>query len=132
MSQGDITLSRFIKFPLTGMIFILYLMVGCNGNPSSPDPISSPDTGEAKTRSGNACHMNLGQYLIELDTQNLTVEPIPLRSSELHLNLTKIFVSRTICIAVFFVNQTFSSLNMFRINITDRYNPDIRQCQQIA
>ncbi len=76
------------------VIFVLTLLVtSCQDNPVSPD--AAGDTGiTTSDRTTESTHrMNLGSYLIELDTENLTATPVPLRTSELHLNLTKIFVN---------------------------------------
>jgi hypothetical protein len=75
------------------LILTLLVFTGCQDNPTSPGTGESPGSTNRQTGLDSNNHLNLGSYLIELDTENLIAKPIPLRSSELHLNLTKIFVN---------------------------------------
>ncbi|MCK4719422.1 hypothetical protein KAU08_02110, partial [bacterium] len=83
------------KFFLSSVILIITMSVllGCQSNPASPDTGNQPDQLGNQRQDASAHRMNLGSYLIEFNKENLTATPIPLRSSELHLNLTKIFVN---------------------------------------
>ena len=75
------------------ILFALFISVGCSGSPTSPD--TAPDLQQVTPagQSGNGMHMNLGSYMIELNKNNLTAEVLPLRTSDLHINLTKIFIN---------------------------------------
>ncbi|MCX6645173.1 MAG: hypothetical protein NTY09_02270 [bacterium] len=64
---------------------------GCQGNPVQPG--HQPDSTLAIPSGNSDSHICLGLYSIELNRDDSTVEAIPARTADLHLNLTKIFVS---------------------------------------
>ena len=66
------------------------VLIGCQSNPTAPDIDSQVwDTASSEPASGGV-RQCLGYYSIAVDTKTLEAEPIPLRSAELHLNLTGI------------------------------------------
>lgn len=72
------------------VIILLIVSLGCQGNPASP---STGDPAESlKNQSSTGNRINLGAYDIEINPLDMTIEAIPLRTGELHLNLTKIFL----------------------------------------
>ncbi len=72
-------------------ILILFILVGCSDNPTSPAPSTeNPVLGESASSSSHQC---LGFHMVEIDTESYSVEIIPLRSTEWHFNLTGVLNS---------------------------------------
>ncbi|MCK4720659.1 hypothetical protein KAU08_08370, partial [bacterium] len=75
------------------VLFSMILLIGCQGHPASPDIQQQSDLTSREPQSDIRSHHSLGSYLVELNTRDSSVDILPLRSSDLHLNLTKIFVN---------------------------------------
>ena len=87
------TMHKIQLLKILVILLILSISIGCSGNPASPDPVQNPQQVTSNSQTDAGIHMNLGSYLIELNTQDQTLEILPLRSSELHINLTKVFIA---------------------------------------
>ncbi len=74
-----------LQFPVLISLALLVsiCMPGCNSNPTIPD-----ETQQVRIASSMQPHQFGGYYLLQLDTESNTVDVIPVRSAELHLNVT--------------------------------------------
>ena len=70
------------------MVLVSFLGIssGCSGDPVGPD-IDTGDTG-LKDQSSSAVHHCLGFYTGLVDTKTCKVEVFPVRSADLHVNVT--------------------------------------------
>ena len=101
------------------IVLIAILVIGgCQGNPTSPGTEGQPVqiSGQAESTSGN--RLNLGMYRIELDTENLTVDAIPVRTGDLHLNLARIFVNTMGLTLAVVPGESNPSIGLFAIDFT--------------
>jgi hypothetical protein len=72
---------------------ILLAVFGCHGNPSTPDPGLILGESRNLAQGNQLNHVCLGSYDVTFDPVGMEAEILPDRSSDLHLNLTKIFVN---------------------------------------
>lgn len=80
--------------PLIILVLLsLIVLIGCQGHTASPDIQNETELTANLTHSNTRSHHSLGAYLVELNKQELTAEAIPLRTSDIHLNLSKIFIN---------------------------------------
>lgn len=75
---------------IPAIVFLVLFIVGCNGNPTSPGT-DQIDQATPRSETGLQSHHNLGYFNVIIDPDTMGVELLPGRSTEIHLNLTKIF-----------------------------------------
>lgn len=86
------TMSR--SFFISTLIFLLVVIAGCSGagsNPVTSDPATEQITVGPASVTNNRYLLGYGD--LYLDTENLTIEAVPNRSSEFHFNITEIITT---------------------------------------
>jgi hypothetical protein len=65
------------------------IALGCGGNPGPAEPgVDLTPAAQAETPANN--HQCLGYYLLAVDTENRSVDLLPLRTADLHLNMVTV------------------------------------------
>jgi hypothetical protein len=79
-------INKIISFPILLISIVLPVVTGCSGNnPTSPDPaVQQPALVQNQDVKGRNL---LGLWQVAIDLNNSTVDMIPLRESEAHLNI---------------------------------------------
>jgi len=88
---GGSTVLKFTAFPQFVLI-MFFLILGCQGGAGSPvstDPFQISD----HIPHVSSSHQLLGYFQLEIDTESGKINPSPMRSGELHLNLTSVLNS---------------------------------------
>ena len=81
-------MNRIISVIFGIFALVLLCISGCSANPTLPNVGSVQDCMQTQCLPETSSHRNLGFYSLVLNKETQSAEMIPLRSSELHLNLT--------------------------------------------
>ncbi len=81
-------MNRIIQSLLFAGLFLSFIAVGCQSNPTSPAAVDPEDVIVHQSAAQASTHNCLGYYMLTVDMENLELEMLPLRSSEWHFNLT--------------------------------------------
>lgn len=76
----------------TLILIILISLCGCHGKTDSPVTPVGDNPGVTESGNTTSSHNCFGIFTVSLDSENMSVEAIPARTSDIHINLTKIFV----------------------------------------
>jgi hypothetical protein len=99
-------------------IIVALACVACGGNPSTPELEQTPVTEPVSQSSGEGAHHSLGYHALIIDTENLAVEMIPVRSTDWHFNLTGILNSAMGVSAVTIPGECDPANGKFVLDIT--------------
>ncbi len=75
------------------IVGVLLIGSGCSGNTVAPDVSDPQEPGPVIQQENETGHGCLGFYLLEIDTENQQINPVKLRTGEMHLNLTSVLNS---------------------------------------
>ncbi len=90
---GGKIMHKAIPGHFSGICIIMLCLLSCHGDPAIPDTQFNSDPLPAQIRTAGQSHHCFGYYSLMVDTGSMEIKTLPLRSAELHLNLTGVLNS---------------------------------------
>lgn len=88
---GRCILRQYILLLSIVFLYLVLIHSGCRGNPVQP--VHQPEEISALPSGNSDSHLCLGMYSISIDSETLTVTAVPARTSDVHLNLSRVFIN---------------------------------------
>jgi hypothetical protein len=106
------------SFYLTQILILTLIVMGCSGNPASPDVNGQSELTIGRSVSTGPVHHCFGYCIFNVDTASMDVEVLPVRSTDWHLNLVGLLNSTMGVGAVMIPSQSDPSNGLFVMDIS--------------